>query len=563
MKRFSCFLPILLVMGLLFCISACNEPESTLDITPPAEVSFLSVNVEYWGISISWVNPTDEDFAGLKIEITDSNDFYLEVYPSVDRTSYDYYQLPVGTYVIRVLTYDYSENYSSGEFSIVTIEDKFSDTTPPAEVSFLSVNVEYWGISISWVNPTDEDFAGLKIEITDSNDFYLEVYPSVDRTSYDYYQLPVGTYVIRVLTYDYSYNYSSGESSIVTIEDNFSDDTNNDNSSDDGNISDDTENDDVSDSGDKENSQPDTVPPAQVENLIVDYSADENTITVSWTNPADEDFAGVEIVYGKLGFSETARLYFDESISSTIITEIADDDSEYFIYVKSKDTTGNFSEVVSTTVIAIKKAPTVNSSEFKNKLISNAWVNKYSTGNLWLSFSSFNVNMKEYISLNQTSIERTGFWTYEKGILSMNDCGGFSGDYKATLDEDTLTLISVNDETVVYIFTKDYTNEILDILLDNAFYYTVLSDSMEESVRLNFSEFEQEVYLSVLYDWNDGLNVSKVERTGHWSYDYATGILTLTDTNKVDGDFTVNFNPETYTLSFTYLYNESIVFTMK
>ena len=164
------------------------------------------------------------------------------------------------------------------------------------------------------MNPTDEDFAGLKIEITDSNDFYLEVYPSVDRTSYDYYQLPVGTYVIRVLTYDYSYNYSSGESSIVTIEDNFSDDTNNDNSSDD------TENDDVSDSGDKENSQPDTVPPAQVENLIVDYSADENTITVSWTNPADEDFAGVEIVYGKLGFSETARLYFDESISSTIIT---------------------------------------------------------------------------------------------------------------------------------------------------------------------------------------------------------------------------------------------------
>lgn len=458
MKRFSCFLPILLVMGLLFCISACNEPESTLDTTPPAEVSFLSVNVEDWGLSISWMNPTDEDFAGLKIEVTGSNDFYVEGYPSVDCTSYNFYQLPVGTYVIRVLTYDYSENYSSGEFSIVTIED---------------------------------------------------------------------------------------------------------NSSDDGNISDDTENDDVSDSGDKENSQPDTVPPAQVENLIVDYSADENTITVSWTNPADEDFAGVEIVYGKLGYSETARLYFDESISSTIITEIADDDSEYFIYVKSKDTTGNFSEVVSTTVIAIKKAPTVNSSEFKNKLISNAWVNKYSTGNLWLSFSSFNVNMKEYISLNQTSIERTGFWTYEKGILSMNDCGGFSGDYKATLDEDTLTLISVNDETVVYIFTKDYTNEIiLDILLDNAFYFTVLSGSMEESVSLYFSEFEKEFTLSVTL-LDGGAAVFTSRETGHWSYDYATGILTLTDTITVDGDFTVNFNPETYTLSFTSLDDESIVFTME
>lgn len=301
----------------------------------------------------------------------------------------------------------------------------------------------------------------------------------------------------------------------------------------------------------------------QVENLIVDYSADENTITVSWTNPADEDFAGVEIVYGKLGFSETARLYFDESISSTIITEIADDDSEYFIYVKSKDTTGNFSEVVSTTVITIKKAPTVNSSEFKNKLISNAWVNKYSTGNLWLSFSSFNVNMKEYISLNQTSIERTGFWTYEKGILSMNDCGGFSGDYKATLDEDTLTLISVNDETVVYIFTKDYTNEIiLDILLDNAFYFTVLSGSIEESVSLYFSEFEKEFTLSVTL-LDGGAAVFTSRETGHWSYDYATGILTLTDTITVDGDFTVNFNPETYTLSFTSLDDESIVFTME
>lgn len=214
---------------------------------------------------------------------------------------------------------------------------------------------------------------------------------------------------------------------------------------------------------------------------------------------------------------------------------------------------------MSTTVIAIKKAPTVNSSEFKNKLISNAWVNKYSTGNLWLSFSSFNVNMKEYISLNQTSIERTGFWTYEKGILSMNDCGGFSGDYKATLDEDTLTLISVNDETVVYIFTKDYTNEILDILLDNVFSRTVLSGSMEKYESLDFSEFEQEVYFYYSYS----SNVSGGKRTGHWSYDYATGILTLTDTITVDGDFTVNFNPETYTLSFTHLYDESIVFTMK
>ena len=75
----------------------------------------------------------------------------------------------------------------------------------------------------------------------------------------------------------------------------------------------------------------DKTAPTQVANIIPIYSRNDNAIKLSWTNPADKDFAGTEIVYGKTDSEETTTLTFDKNTTSVTIENIADDDSEYTI----------------------------------------------------------------------------------------------------------------------------------------------------------------------------------------------------------------------------------------
>ena len=96
----------------------------------------------------------------------------------------------------------------------------------------------------------------------------------------------------------------------------------------------------------------DKTAPTQVANVIQIYSRNNNAITLSWTNPADKDFAGTEIVYGKTDSEETTTLTFDKNTTSATIKNIADDDSEYTIAIKTKDDVGNLSEAKTVTVVA-------------------------------------------------------------------------------------------------------------------------------------------------------------------------------------------------------------------
>ena len=96
----------------------------------------------------------------------------------------------------------------------------------------------------------------------------------------------------------------------------------------------------------------DKTAPAQVTNVIPIYSRNNNAIKLSWTNPSDEDFAGTEIVYGKTDSEETTTLTFDKNTTSATIKNIADDDSEYTIAIKTKDDLGNLSEAKTVTVVA-------------------------------------------------------------------------------------------------------------------------------------------------------------------------------------------------------------------
>ena len=218
-----------------------------------------------------------------------------------------------------------------------------TDTTPPAEVSTFVVSAVNENAVLNWINPTDSDFAGVQISMNPAEGILaspISLGKSV--TTFTVSGLRTGTeYTFTVKTYDNSLNYSTGTSRAVSITANGS-----------------GENDDPSGGGSSggENTQPgntDTTPPAQVTNLTAVYSAEQLQITVSWTNPQDTDFAGTVIDYGKTSSSEKTTLTFDKSYSSTVIQGIAADDSEYVVSVKAKDTSGNFSQVTSITVIAV------------------------------------------------------------------------------------------------------------------------------------------------------------------------------------------------------------------
>ena len=100
----------------------------------------------------------------------------------------------------------------------------------------------------------------------------------------------------------------------------------------------------------------DKTAPAQVANVMPSYSRNDTAITLSWTNPVDKDFAGTEIVYGKTDSEETTTLTFDKNTTSVTIENIADDDSEYTIAIKTKDDVGNLSKEKKVTVVAAKGA---------------------------------------------------------------------------------------------------------------------------------------------------------------------------------------------------------------
>ena len=103
----------------------------------------------------------------------------------------------------------------------------------------------------------------------------------------------------------------------------------------------------------------DKTAPAQVTSVMPRYSRNNNAITLSWTNPADEDFAGTEIVYGKTDSEETTTLTFDKDTTPATIANIAADDSEYTIAIKTKDDVGNLSEAKTVTVATCVKITSI------------------------------------------------------------------------------------------------------------------------------------------------------------------------------------------------------------
>lgn len=118
-----------------------NNANFTLDGTAPADVSSFFALANQNSVSLSWVNPTTDDFAGLKILRK------IDVYPNNPGDGTLVYQgsgvshtddnLANGlTYYYTAFTYDTALNYSAG----VQVSARPEDTSAPAAINDLSIS---------------------------------------------------------------------------------------------------------------------------------------------------------------------------------------------------------------------------------------------------------------------------------------------------------------------------------------------------------------------------------------------------------------------------------------
>lgn len=124
-----------------------DEPRVVLE-----DVKNLNYTVEGNNITLAWINPDSADFEGVNIyrngELIEEN-YVGEMYNDKGLES--------GMYEYKITTLDNMGNESEGVTISVTIEK------PPEEVKNLNYTVEGNNVTLTWTNPTSENFEGVNV----------------------------------------------------------------------------------------------------------------------------------------------------------------------------------------------------------------------------------------------------------------------------------------------------------------------------------------------------------------------------------------------------------------
>lgn len=177
----------------------------TLDTTPPGEVSGILIEERDESVIISWVDPEDNDFD--KVEIW---------YGTEDIINTLYLDLPAATgteigrltnfseYAFRLHTIDSTGNRSEGVISHATPHPLSpTDNIAPSEVSELTIEPQDGMVTLSWSNPTDEDFSEVRI------------YYGLDENLLNRYQGEINNLKTEILNLE---NYSLYTFKVVTVD---------------------------------------------------------------------------------------------------------------------------------------------------------------------------------------------------------------------------------------------------------------------------------------------------------------------------------------------------------
>lgn len=178
------------------------------DTTPPSEVTNLRESHTDTGVTLQWSNPADSDF--------DHSNVYRDnvlLGTSAGGLYIDDYASPSTTYSYKITTVDTNGNESTGSTIAVTTSAP-SDTIAPSEVTNLSETHTTSLITLTWVNPTDSDFAYVQVfrdSVLVGDNITNQTYSDINLT-------PSTTYVYNVVTVDTIGNKSAGSTISITTD---------------------------------------------------------------------------------------------------------------------------------------------------------------------------------------------------------------------------------------------------------------------------------------------------------------------------------------------------------
>ncbi len=309
-----------------------------LDKTPPGAVTDLEAAVSEDGdATVSWTNPSDADFALVAItwapETTGANATAqpVEVDGPATTTTISGFDATV-SYTFTVVARDSSGNDSSAETFEV-------DKTPPGRVSGLSssINVGRREVSLSWTNPTDDDYSRTLITWSPETNTTQPV--EVTGTAG-----AVGTSTIP--------GFSSGEEYdffVVAV------DTSGNESA-------------------ARTTRVDLVPPGLVTNLTATVA--NGTATLTWTDPVDDDLDSLLIDWtaargGPLG---VGTLEINAGVERATVTGLSNTET-YTFRVASVDVSGNTSNNASFTVtgLVLPEVTVLSSEQAQDGVVNLTW----------------------------------------------------------------------------------------------------------------------------------------------------------------------------------------------
>ena len=317
-----------------------GDPLMTIrEITAPAEVSNLSATAGDNQVALTWTNPVDADFAGVKIlRKTDSYPGHSAdgtvVYNSTG-TSYTNTGLTNGTiYYYTAFAYDEVPNYSPGSAAGAkgsATPAAPSDTTAPSNITSFQAIAGLNQVTLSWTNPGDTDLAGVKIlrKTTGYPANPTDGTVAFNNSASSFIDSSVSggtTYYYTAFAYDEVPNYSAavaGAQGTAT----------------------------------PSTPSPPPIPPDTVlPGKPISFSATpgNSQVGLSWTNPSDDDFSGVKILRrtdyypisptnGTVVYQGAGASYTDTGLTNS---------TTYFYRIFTFDKVNNFS-VIDSTVRAV------------------------------------------------------------------------------------------------------------------------------------------------------------------------------------------------------------------
>jgi len=336
-----------------------NVNGSTSDTTPPAAPSSATASATGSSVTINWTNPsTDYDHTVVVVSTTGyaSSPTVIgstQVFNGPGTSFTDTIVADGSTYYYTVFTVDAAGNISASGANASVVSSDF--TAPSAPASFTASAQSDGSINLSWVNPTEADFAGVVIlrktgsYATGINDTGATSIYTGTGSSYSDSAVISGTqYFYSIFAFDTQAtpNYSVAANLTAT--------------------------------------PIDTTAPAGVTGFIAMVFPAGNQIDLSWVNPTAADFASVTIVRkansAPTGINDlTADTIYSGSAASFPDTGLING-TTYFYAIAAYDAAGNQSLIATASAIAgdtvAPNSPTIfAASPNADGSISLSWIN--------------------------------------------------------------------------------------------------------------------------------------------------------------------------------------------